>query len=328
MSISEILDHVRLNSSVVTNGMPNATMLGDDASHYTDVEADNHSLDAQELPAPTYISSLKMTSAIERVFATPELLEAILIQLIPTNQLLRAQLISRLFHTTITTSPKIQQLLFFRPNPTRLTKDWFINPLLRQHFLPWFAPSEGRFGSRNYDTLKLMDWTTSPSTRDAFLHPEASWRNMLLTQPQSTELKVVRWIHGQGGDSEHVALVSFPAKAVTMGRVYDIAESFLREESASFPCFGVGFDQGKTGLEVTLYLRMTSQCSPRYKPMEVTLNSAAAEMLQGLEWKSTNGNRRRLKMDWSTELSEERGGVGEEEWEEWKKMREGRVGKK
>jgi hypothetical protein len=116
MSISEILDHVRLNSSVVTNGMPNATMLGDDASHYTDVEADNHSLDAQELPAPTYISSLKMTSAIERVFATPELLEAILIQLTPTNQLLRAQLISRLFHTTITTSPKIQQLLFFRPN--------------------------------------------------------------------------------------------------------------------------------------------------------------------------------------------------------------------
>jgi hypothetical protein len=272
-----------------------------------------------------------MASAMERIFATPELLEAIVIQLTPIDQLVRAQLISRLFHTTITTSPRVQQLLFFRPDPIRNPRDWSLNPLLRKHFLPWFAPPEGRFGGRNYDTLKLMDWTTSASSLDAFLRSEASWRNMLLTQPPSKELKVVRWIHGQGGDSEDIAFVPLPAKTVTMDRVYDIAESFLREESASFPSFGVEFKAGETGPEATLYLRMTMQCCPQYDPLEVMLKSetANAEILRGLEWKSTDEGRdwRRLEMEWSTELSEERGGVGEGEWEDWKKVREGRVEK-
>lgn len=281
------------------------------------------------------IASPKMTLAVERVLATPELLEAILIQLTPINQLLCAQLISRLFHTTIASSPILQQLLFFRADTARDAKDWSVNPLLRQHFLPWFAgPSEGSFGSRDYNVLKLMDWTTSPLTLAAFLRPEASWRNMLLMQPPPKELQVVRWVHGQGGDSENVATVSFADKsagAVTMGRVYDIMELYLRWDFGSFASFGVGFDDGEMGPEMTLYLRMTQQCCPS-DSTKATLKSEGAEITKGLDWEKRVEDvllrvRRRLKMEWFTQLTEERGGVGKVEWEEWKKARQARVEK-
>jgi hypothetical protein len=271
-----------------------------------------------------------MSSASSRVFATPELLEAILIQLTPLNHLLHAQLISRTFHTVIANSPKLQQLLFFRTNTSRNPKDWSINPLLRQHFLPWSAPASGRFDSRDYDVLRRMDWTKSPATCDAFLRPEASWRNMLLMQPPPKSLKVVMWMHGQGGDSESIADVSFadkPAQGVTMGRVYDITESWLRDADDSYPAFGIDIEDGEMGPQMTLYFRMTVQCCvDEGDEFGMSLKSQGQEMTwHQLEKKEEEMyedafGSTRLTMEWKTGLTEERGGVGQEEWEEWIKQ--------
>jgi hypothetical protein len=251
-----------------------------------------------------------MSSACSRVLATPELLEAILIQLTPLNHLLHAQLISRTFHAVITNSPKLQQLLFFRPDIFRNPIDWFTNPLLRQNFIPWFATDSDRFSSRDYDILRLMDWTKSPATMDAFLRPEASWRNMLFMQPPAKSLRVVAWMHGQG---------------VTMGHVYDITESWLRDADRSYPAFGIDIEDGEMGPQMTLYLRMTVQCciNEDYE-FGLSLRSQGQEMT----WQQLDKEEdveddpfgtTRLTMEWTTGLTEERGGVGQKEWEEWMK---------
>ena len=137
-----------------------------------------------------------MTSTCDRVISTTELLEAILTHLPPTS-LLQAQRISRFFHRTINTSPKLQQLLFFRAEPGRDVEDFVINPLLQQHFAPWFPPFHGH---RNYDLLKEMPWAQSPSTRAVYLHAEASWRRMLPMQPAPKTLAVQYLEHCQTGD--------------------------------------------------------------------------------------------------------------------------------
>jgi hypothetical protein len=262
-----------------------------------------------------------MSSACSRVFSTTELLEAILSHLPPVH-LLHAQLISRTFNTLITSSPKLQQLLFFRPSST---KEWIINPLLRQHFLPWFVMPEEQWGPRrDYDVLKLMDWTKSPASLTAGLRVDASWRKMILVQPPAKELHVVRWEHGQGGTSEELATVTFPTEFVTMGRVYDVTESFLCAEYGSFATFGLAFRDGDAGPKMTLYLTSTMQCTGS-RPANAALRSQGAVISYELEWKwgRTDGGDDdvSLNMDWKTDLTVERGGVEESEWEEWREKK-------
>ncbi|KAF2832166.1 hypothetical protein CC86DRAFT_462525 [Ophiobolus disseminans] len=263
-----------------------------------------------------------MSCARDRVFSTPELLEAILIQLTPIHHLLQAQRISRLFQQAIKSSPTLQQQLFFRPSTSRMTNDWALNPLLRRYFLPWFVgPQHGR----NYDTLKYMEWVSNSQTASpAFLRAEASWRNMLLMQPSPRELKAVRWMHCQEGDSEEHASVKFEdVGGVTMRPVYDITESFLRDQYESFPSFGLAIHDSDDGPQMMLVLKMTLQCCGS-EPTEPVLKSHGADENFRLEWECGSGvalkewPNGRLDMQWTTDLSEERGGVGEAEWEEWR----------
>ncbi|KAF2033828.1 hypothetical protein EK21DRAFT_32802, partial [Setomelanomma holmii] len=179
-----------------------------------------------------------MSSPVNLVLSTPELLESILFHLTPAH-LLTAQQISQTFRTTITSSPKLQYKLFLRADPNQPKKEWLINPLLRKHFLPWFVMPDGRFSSRDYDSLQRMDWVSSKAKRAAFLRKEASWRNMLLMQPAPKELHLIRWTHAMGGDSEAYATIPFPGGAVTMGRVYDVTEQLLRYYMGSYPSFGL-----------------------------------------------------------------------------------------
>ena len=160
-----------------------------------------------------------MASACDRVISTPELLEIVFIQLDSLSALLFAQLVSRHFHTVIASSPKLQQKLFFRPvASSEDSQEWTINPLLRQHFVPFFLT----LSTPDYASFKLMDWATSKP--EAFLRADASWRKMLIVQPPPAELTVVRVCEGQGGDSEQRAIVPFHDRmygGVTMGIIYD-----------------------------------------------------------------------------------------------------------
>jgi len=257
-----------------------------------------------------------MTSACDRVFSTPELLEAILIQLTPVNHLLQAQRISRVFHTTITSSPTIQQLLFFRPSTTKNPKEWTINPLLRQHFKPWFFIPESRWSRPEYGTLHRMEWTPTPERRDAFLRPEASWRKMLFVQPPPKELKVAQRTNTMDGDSHEEAYISLP-EGVTMAPLYDLAESHVRDEHVS--SFAVSVKNAEDGgaPQITLQLMSTMQCCS-YRKKKKTFRSLGAETKYepwSLEWKSSKDRK------WRTDLTAEKGGIAMEEWNAWRERK-------
>lgn len=270
-----------------------------------------------------------MTSACEHVLTTPELLEIVLLHLhhvAPPNELLRSQLVSRRFRTAITSSPRIQQLLFLRAEPASALNPWRINPLLRRHFLPWFVgPPRDHYAMPNNETLRLMDWTSCKA--EAFLRPEASWRKMLFVQPPPEELCVKRACLGEVCNSVQEAKVSFADSAsggVTMGLIYDITESFLRGGAVSR--FGVSVNNcGQGPPHITLHLRFTQK--PHISPRDMDFMSHGATSqwtVETLEWtpfdRKSRWDRREI-IDWMTDLSVEKGGVQRWAWEEWKRKR-------
>ncbi|KAH7073038.1 hypothetical protein BKA63DRAFT_516229 [Paraphoma chrysanthemicola] len=273
-------------------------------------------------------------SSRDLVFSTPELLESILLHL-SLRHILPLYRISRTFATTIKSSPKLQYALFFRTDPNRPANKWLVNPLLRQHFLPWFVMPEGQYSSRDYEVLKRMDWVSDPEKRAAFLRKEASWRNMLFMQPAPKSLRVVRWTHGQMGDLAHHADISFPNDAVTMGLVYDLTEKFLHDSAGCFPSFALCIVDGKDGPKATLYLRMTVQCCiDEDCEDERVLRSEGADDESVLEYKDGKNDGgaeaeaelekrwyEKLPSTWETDLIDDRGGVEEEEWQDWLLMR-------
>ncbi|KAH4417156.1 hypothetical protein HBH92_063210 [Parastagonospora nodorum] len=216
-----------------------------------------------------------MTSACDRVLSTTELLEFILSHLTPINYLFQAQRVSRFFHTTIQKSPKLQQLLFMRAETCRSLEDYVTNQLLQQHFAPWFPPFQGR---RNYDRLKEMEWASTPSLRAIYLRPEASWRRMLPMQPAPQTLSVQYLEHCQTGDFMETASV----EGATMGRVYDITESFLRVEYAS--CAQFSMHCGGEGVVVYLESQMQCDMGEGRGLKGWDLKSEGAEMTHELQW--------------------------------------------
>ncbi|KAI1190618.1 hypothetical protein F5B17DRAFT_385892 [Nemania serpens] len=163
---------------------------------------------------------------METVFAIPELLEAILLQLDITSLLVSASRVNKMWNHLIETSPAIQQALFFQPvqdhcsarssqqNSTATTTwcQWTrdqptVNPLLVKKFGKYFDSGEdyGRIyrccdafhklpweENRGIDletTLEMQRVITSQK-RDCsrFTRRGASWRRMLVSQPPPTQL--------------------------------------------------------------------------------------------------------------------------------------------
>lgn len=160
---------------------------------------------------------------------------------------------------------------------------------------------------------------------------------MLVVQPAGKELRVVRWTHGQGGDGESWADVPFPSERsgdgegiegkggyVTMGKLYDITHTFLHTYYGSYGSFGLSFTRTSPTdptPKLTLYLRMTMQCTGGYSATS-DLSSRGRDPewnLYRLTWQQNEERGRRFKMEWETELREEDGGVSELEWAAWKK---------
>jgi hypothetical protein len=270
-----------------------------------------------------------MTSAQTRVLVTPELLEAILLQLRPLSDLLLAQLVSSNWQNAITSSPLLQQSLFLRAAPRPL-QQWTANPLLRQHFLPWFVVPTARytFSMPTYDSLQTMDWMHQTPIRDAFLRQEASWRNMVFVQPPPRELNLVRIAEGQGGDYEEKTVFTMEegAEGVTMGMLYDITESFLRSESVSSFGLTITNTEGEgQAPRMTLWLMYTQQCCVDLPHQDSYMKSRGSKWdIDGVEWMESRLEEEvGIDMDRETDLTAEKGGVDGVMWGEWQREREG-----
>lgn len=247
------------------------------------------------------------STAASRTLAIPEILTIILLHL-PQADLLLSQRLCRLFKITIETYLPIQRALFFSSDPTIPAKpstsnaptsdsddqtpkhDYKSNPLLAQHFAPWFFAAE-QVTDRN---LRSLPWTASPARRDAFLRPEASWRRMLTTQPAVRRLVILQFVSSKTGAKRLRAELVFNGRiadragpatrrsglgvremdhgpGLRMGVLYDLAREWVdtdtRRENADFlvraPESGDTSTLGPLDDVVVLRRRVRNQCRDR-----------------------------------------------------------------
>ncbi|KAI0475079.1 hypothetical protein GGR56DRAFT_496321 [Xylariaceae sp. FL0804] len=162
---------------------------------------------------------------MESVLAIPELLEPILFQLDMTSLLLSATRVNKAWNHLISTSPALQEALFFRPvsvdtsaplspkgSLDTVTERWLatqpvINPLLVKKFGGYFFDTgDTRDWVDRCDTFHKLPWEenqreylgASSEVRqalklrkrdcDRFTRRGASWRGMLLSQPPPMQL--------------------------------------------------------------------------------------------------------------------------------------------
>ncbi|KXJ90434.1 hypothetical protein Micbo1qcDRAFT_205281 [Microdochium bolleyi] len=187
-------------------------------------------------------------SAMHRVMQTPELLELVLLRVDMATSLTAAQRVSRFWSRTIRESLAIQTALFFLPsarNDNDNNKSSCVNPLLAHYFPGWFAASGTPVPS-------MQDFAAQPFAAPgkfaAFMFPDASWRGMLIQQGirvaaaasddparDGGALGVWRTTRSRADGSFYAAsMLYLPAdgeRGLTMGRYYDLAVSFVMDES-------------------------------------------------------------------------------------------------
>ena len=180
-----------------------------------------------------------MPTALATVLATPELLEAVLLQLPISDLLVTAQLINHHFHTAILSSCSLQEALFFRPRSRLRTSSCVPNSLLRKKFPPFFDPcadgehsSFGRFFASETQ-FEDLEWNRGPEKRKAYARKEASWRRMLVAQPPRTSMRVFETIVGQAGESNRVGRLEIE-KGLRMGTLYDLAQAAVAVPLTAF----------------------------------------------------------------------------------------------
>ncbi|OBT73447.1 hypothetical protein VF21_07303 [Pseudogymnoascus sp. 05NY08] len=161
-------------------------------------------------------------TATEAVFATFELLEAILLSLSPLD-ILHYLAVSRTWHQTILSSTPLQQRLFLAPAP--LDTPWTQNPILAAKFWPIYHDFNrtGDLAEKFHDECSgpslnihtpplryLIGGTPpegtmeafSPAGWDAYCRPEASWRKMLAMQPPVPILRILQYGFHQDTEEE------------------------------------------------------------------------------------------------------------------------------
>ncbi|KAK8098563.1 uncharacterized protein PG998_014049 [Apiospora kogelbergensis] len=179
-------------------------------------------------------------AAAQAVFATWELLEAILSSL-TMRELLLLQRVSVAFRDVIRDSTPIQQKLFLRPVATETTasgEETVPNPLLMQIFPPFFGdhtfhprpvnplPYKPIVESEMYTWLRAVPGRgllggTANSRRckeEALNRSGASWRSMLVSQPPPRRLKY----NNRARHIERLVVISRD-EPVRMGAIYDLA---------------------------------------------------------------------------------------------------------
>lgn len=165
--------------------------------------------------------------AMDAVISVPELLEVIFLYLDLTTLLASVPLVSKKWHDIVSTSPAVQQALYFRPVPTTSSSphksclygngiEPVLNPLLIEKFGSCFfdfGPTSGFL--RRAESLYTLPWTPHHHViarrgqrhvvarpfdedpymeseaelhRERFTRPGASWRRMLVSQPPPPHL--------------------------------------------------------------------------------------------------------------------------------------------
>lgn len=266
-----------------------------------------------------------MNSSASQVFGTPELLEAILAQL-PVRDLLLAQRICTEFRKAITSSPPLQQLLFFRPKPFKDPKTWTVNALLREVFPPYFITSQGDVGFPAFKAITMLNFNTKPNLKNAFLSPDASWRRMFLIQPPPLTLFIDRRSNSGRyfGVSRKTATVSFDREinsGVTMDALFDITLSFTARELGPF---FVSFNENEASSpSMTLFLHE----KPGF--LDDSMHDSDLEShCKDMPWKEIRftDDKELVRNDpfgtfdfsgWKTDLTSEKGGVSLEQYKSW-----------
>ncbi|KAF2683000.1 hypothetical protein K458DRAFT_390280 [Lentithecium fluviatile CBS 122367] len=172
-------------------------------------------------------------AACHAVLETPELLENILSCLDIRSLLTKAQRVSRRWNATITSSKKLQRLLFFQPELPKPQNDESVenvhNPLLTGIFNPWYAKHF------NWRTIAALPMAECIEWKEAVMRPKASWRRMLVSQPPAKKVGCWRTVYSTSGelpgeDAWQFRVQSFP-KGLRMGKLYDITQRFVGDNS-------------------------------------------------------------------------------------------------
>lgn len=190
--------------------------------------------------------SAQLSSTSERslkfvdLWATTEIAEMILAHL-PIQDLLLAQRVCTGWRNLIKGSPVLQENLFLRPRHCRTTQRGSsdgmpvreYNPLLIEHMARWFnilRCSDGDSDRVSFDKPGI-------EKKKAFLHRNASWRNMLLAQPPFTIFESVKTLYTN--DRAEVLSLSVGSierpDGVRMGLAYDKAVELAMSKRGTFP---------------------------------------------------------------------------------------------
>lgn len=177
-----------------------------------------------------------MPTPIASVLNTTELLEQILLFLPERDLLVHAQRVNRSFRTLITSSPSLQQKLFFKRIPSRGPDGddkhctWHANPLLLAAFPPMFTSSQGKWNKlRGNQVYQNLDWQKE-SKAEAYKRREASWRRMLVSQPPVSRLYVTIAYRVRGSTRKERFKFELP-DGLYMGMLYDLVRDNVRSEA-------------------------------------------------------------------------------------------------
>ncbi|KAF2872848.1 hypothetical protein BDV95DRAFT_593254 [Massariosphaeria phaeospora] len=187
---------------------------------------------------------LEASAAFHAVLDTPELLENILSCLDSRTLLTSAYRVSRRWRATITGSPVLQRMLFFKaeefvPQPDGRVERTH-NPLLVDAFPPWFIDGGGLHCLNGFSRSKFEDlpMAKSASTLRAFMQPTASWRIMFTSQPPVH--KVGCWMSHYPYAGELIDHLNFRFRILRfphgfrMGKFYHLTQRYLGDISGPY----------------------------------------------------------------------------------------------
>jgi hypothetical protein len=194
---------------------------------------------------------MAIPSAATIALNTPELLQSILIHL-PPKHILSANRINKTFRITISSSPRLQRRLFFRPTlpsngETISSKDEStslqMNPLLVSAFPELFNPSLDPSLSEPQQNNVQM-WHSRPA---AFAYKEASWRHMLITTRPIYNLKFKKTIVGFF-EFESSCSVQFSSEnGIKMGMLYDFMYDYALKDGWPYVKASIVREDVRTG---------------------------------------------------------------------------------
>ncbi|KAA8642797.1 uncharacterized protein ATNIH1004_009549 [Aspergillus tanneri] len=133
-----------------------------------------------------------------RIFYIVEILEEILLQTEIRTLLISATTVCHFWRNVIQGSSDLQATLFFKPSKKRRRRNQ--NPFIQTDlwpdvFLRRHSMSPNRPSHDEIDMYPIMD----PNKENAYLRNEASWRRMLLYQPPTPYIAVLRCHYSTSG---------------------------------------------------------------------------------------------------------------------------------